>query len=245
MKSSLLTTTKLRKWVWLWYPLTVFIVILITFQFIVGGSGQAWVQLVHKQRNLVTDKEKLTAAQTKLAALRQLNQLTLAEDVRWTDQVMPSRKQIAVLVNQLRYAGSQSGSVLLSYQSVVGDIASNSASITNDLILHAEFLVPGVSEAQALLKMLEMTVPLLKVVQLGIADNQLSVDVMSAWQPLAVTLPEVTTPLPNYTTTLSTLRERVKGFSVPPLAVAITAPDVSSEAAELSSDPFTPLPSSN
>ncbi len=229
----------MKTYYWLVYPVVTICLIVISAKFLVGGQNQAWFKLLTQHQKVVTDRAAIASLQKKLTALELVNTTALQTDLAWLDQVIPRKKQIDVLVNELRFAGQSAGAVLSAYTGTVGQI-SGTATDSGQLSLQASYIVPDFSSTQALLSSLENSLPLLKITQANYTGTSLTVTIVSSWAAQA-TLGRADVPLPAYTEKVQQLRTQLANYQIPLVLDVIVA---SSESAVPlgTGNPFTALP---
>lgn len=229
--------TNLKPYYWIGYPLAVVLLILFSLSFTFGGENQLWSNLIKNRERNSENQKSLARLNTKLAVLKQANASQMTLDLAWMLQVMPNKKQFDSVVNELRFAGQNSGSTLGSYKT------QNSA--PGGLTLSAKFAVPDFSSAQQLIASLQNTLPLLSVTDVEYSGSSLSLTVTSAWSPTEVETVKIDDPLPESVNTLPQLKNKLSAYQAPVIIQAPTNSSASAIQLPLSTDPFGALPVSN
>ncbi len=222
------------KYTWLGYPVIVAILILFSVNYLVGGQNQAWFKLLEKQQQISKDREAVGIMKAKIATLKQTNVNQVREDLGLMLTAVPDKSPIQAMVNVLRYGAAESGSTLDKYKS--------SSISEGQIVLIADYVVPDFPSVEKLLKTLESSLPLVKIISANYLAPDLTITVAFADIPQDPISVKISDPLPSYYEPYSQLKTVLANYQLPTVEVAASA-SVSSE--PISTDPFGPLPGSN
>lgn len=95
----------LKPFSWLGYPLLVLLFIIVSSVWFVGGSGRIVDQLISKNEEVVANRQKKEALETRLALLESANDAQLNSDLRLLVESMPVSKQPWAVLSQLKTLG--------------------------------------------------------------------------------------------------------------------------------------------
>jgi hypothetical protein len=197
------------------------------------SSRPVFDNLLQTQQKNSQAQKTLAVLNNKLSTLNQVNTTQTTQDLGWLLQVMPSKKQFDVLINQLRQIGNTNGASLVSYKS-------GASTKSEEFNLVAEFLVPDFGSMQRLLTGLENSLPLASITSVSLDSTKLVIEVKSAHSPILTVSRKIDEPLPDYVTNLTNLKASLSTYNT------VAFPEVQpSSASAVVTDPFEPLPGSD
>lgn len=206
----------MKAWSWMAYPLVVVIVILISTNVLFGNIG-LWDKLSARQAQLKQQTEMATQLRTKLSKLQSANLSVEHQNLNYLISVLPSNKNLAVLLSQIGQAASASGAIFEGFRGNVGEVAaSQSAKSSDSLELEVTLQVTDISQLQHTLAALETSLPLVKVSQVRLSLGRANLTVEAVWNYLAK-LPNGTQyDVPDIASSLTAVRDQLKNYSALP-----------------------------
>ena len=143
----------LRPYLWVLYPVLVFLIILISLTWFAGGAGEIINTISAKNEKVQTELNKRNNMQTKLAILKGLNKKTQLDKLKDLSLTLPINNQLWVLLSEMKSVGTVSG-------------------FRNTTV---EFVSPNSDELQTILEKIDALKPLVSVksLQLGIWKSKI------------------------------------------------------------------------
>jgi hypothetical protein len=222
----------IREFKWVAYPVAVLLFVLLTIKFLVGKPGE-----ILTQKSITESAQIVSQLKSKLDFLNSLDQSKTLEDLGWLGGVVPTDKEIGIIISQLRYTSGLANSQLLAYSTKLGDVASTGS---GEFVISANFAVPDMPSLVQLISSLNSSLPLVSISTVRFAAGSASFEINGAWFPLVSHQARIEDALPDYTQALSDLKSRLGGFT---LVQTETVEETTPEVGEIlvNPNPFTPL----
>ncbi len=188
----------IRKYTWLIYPVVVVLGILASSVFLLAPSF--WQNLFSTAAAVQQATTTANNLQTKLRTLAAVNVPTETDNLTYLLSILPSSKQIPILISQLQSAAADTGTVLESYRFDAGDISATQSAkpVGDDLILSVTYIVSDISTLKNLLANLAGRTPLLAVHEVHFLTGKVDLKIDALWSPLAkLAAAGPNEPLPN------------------------------------------------
>ena len=212
----------MKAWMWLVYPLAVILVVAVSANILFGKLG-LWSTLSARQDKVNQAADTATQLRTKLAKLQAVDLAAQHQNLDYLLQVLPSNKNLPVLLAQIQQAASASGAVFEGFRGKVGEVAaSESATPTSDkLELEVTLQVGDINQLQQTLSTLETGLPLVKVTQIKLASGRAILLVQGLWAGLAGLPAGAQYAVADTTVDISNLRDQLKAYTSLPPAEAV------------------------
>jgi hypothetical protein len=172
-----------KPYLWVLYPILVFLIILVSLTWFAGGAGEIINTLNSKNQKVQQELAKRNNMQTKLAILKSLDEKTQLEKLKTLGLSLPITNQPWVLLSQAKTVG------------VVTAFRNTSTGKSTTLEIEA-------SNSDALVEILnkiDALRPLVSINSLQLGSGKVKLDVVSHWETLAKLTIALEDPLPNLT----------------------------------------------
>lgn len=205
-----MTRLTLTHWRWLGYPLGVAVLVVTSLSWL----SDSWHRLSERRESLVSQAHQLADLKEKVAVLQATDVSAQLQNLQFLSQVVPPKKQVWVLVGELKAAASASGAVLDSFRGAVGEVgATPSAKATQTLDLEVTFGVTSGEQLVRLLTVVEESLPLVRVKRVRYQVGKAQMEVEGVWQPLPKVTLSPSQPLPQTTAEVRQLAQHLAGFT--------------------------------
>lgn len=210
-----------QRWKWVWYPVTVFVVVVGSAVFVLFGGISLWYKLVDQGQ--VVDKQAavISAYKKKVADLSLLNKDVLDASLQTLSGALPYSARVWVVVNLARVSGDEVGSKLVEWRAfggeVVGDQAASGSAITkvSDVgqTMTGLFDVQNIEQLRALLTSFERRLPLVAVKRVVYVPGKTQIDLEAKWAAFTRVAPMADQPLPTATAALAaSVQKSLEGY---------------------------------
>lgn len=205
------------------YPLAVVLVIAVSANILFGKLG-LWSTLSTRQAQVNQAADTAAKLRTKLAQLQAVDLATQHQNLDYLLQVLPSNKNLPVLLAQIQQAASASGAIFEGFRGKVGEVAASESATpaTDKLELEVTLQVGDINQLQQTLSSLETGLPLVKVTQIKLASGRAILLVQGLWAGLARLPAGAQYAVADTAADISKLRDQLKAYTSLPLAEAVT-----------------------
>lgn len=220
------------KYLWLFYPLAVLIVILFGTKYLLEDGSKGLTAVFAKKSQVETVEQRLVALNKKISDLNKVDAGKMESELKFLLSAMPASKEVWPLLKVMRNAAAGTGAEVFEYTSTPGEIkdASSSAISSEEMPLSIDmsYTISSFEDVVMIIDRLQNFTPLVKINDIKLDSNKLTLTVEGAWSPWGKIVIGQQQPLPtNYDLVLADVKKRLEGFQVQEL-VPVDLPEVSS-----------------
>lgn len=185
-----LQSLKLNDWIWVFYPILVVILVLISANYILGTGDISLIRFAARQEETEAQEKIVNELQEKVNSLKIINRSQALAQLKELLVAMPASKKAWLLVAQLQNAATISATTLSAYKAEVGDVkeASESSGISDPvynspLSIRADYELANFGQLVTILGVLDKYLPLVKVKKVEFGATLATVTLEGAWTP--------------------------------------------------------------
>lgn len=209
-----------KKWLWLAYPGVVFLLIFVSWQWLVAGPNQIWQKIAAKQQKVAEQQIQSAVLRQKLVALRGFDVNNLNNQLGFLELAVPVENKISALFALSRQLSGEAVAID-GYKGATGGGLTLSLRLADLTVL------------KDMLSRLQETVPLLTIKSVKLTNStQAEVGLEVAWKLVKPVEVAADKPLPTLTGVVEQLQQKLATYVTPVVGVATTSGET------IKADPF-------